>query len=112
MESKTFELDATEKSRKTIIDNEVFKKVVVKNFWDAHGKEIPWEDDTGKTSHTFTNAKVLLEKVTRVYHFEYTGDSEFETYELTVNDKKYTGDIVSCKGNVDRLVIKACIGAG
>lgn len=100
-----------EKERKTLI-NDTFKEVIIKNYWDSHGKQVAWKDETGKTQRTFKNAKVLLEEVKKVYHFEYTGDHEFDAWDLTINGEKYNGEITGYKGSGDQLVLKACIGAG
>lgn len=102
----------TEDSRETLIDNEMIDEVVVSTYWDAHGKSIPWEGDDGKKSRSFKHVKVLLERVTKTYHFKHTGDSSFDMLEVFINGEKFNGDITSCKGNKKRLAIKACVGAG
>lgn len=102
----------TEDSRETIIDNEMIDEVVVSTYWDAHGKSIPWEGDDGKKSRSYKNVKVLLERVTKTYHFNHSGDSSYDVLEVSINGEKFNGDITSCKGNKQRLMIKACVGAG
>lgn len=114
MEAKTINLGArvTEDSRETLIDNEMFDEVVISTYWNAHGKSIPWEGDDGKKSRSFKNVKVLLERVTKTYHFKHSGDSSFDMLEASINGEKITGEVTSCKGNKKRLAIKACVGAG
>ena len=114
MEVKTIKLDArvTEDSRETLIDNEMIDQVVISTYWDAHGKSIPWEGDDGKKSRSFKHVKVLLERVTKTYHFKHSSDSSFDMLEVSINGEKFAGEVTSCKGNKKRLVIKACVGAG
>ena len=114
MEVKTIKLDArvTEDSRETLIDNEMIDEVVISTYWNAHGKSIPWEGDDGKKSRSFKHVKVLLERVTKTYHFKHSSDSSFDMLEVSINGEKFTGEVTSCKGNKKRLVIKACVGAG
>ena len=114
MEVKTIKLDTrvTEDSRETLIDNEMINEVVISTYWNAHGKSIPWEGDDGKKSRSFKNVKVLLERVTKTYHFKHSSDSSFDMLEVSINGEKFTGEVTSCKGNKKRLVIKACVGAG
>lgn len=114
MEIETIELDmnVTEDSRETVINNEKFDEVVVSTYWDSHGRSIPWEGDDGKKTRSFKNANVTLERITRTYHFKYSGDSTFTEMEVSINGKKFNGEITSCRGNKQRLTIKACVGAG
>ena len=114
MEVKTLKLDTrvTEDSRETLIDNEMINEVVISTYWNAHGKSIPWEGDDGKKSRSFKNVKVLLESVTKTYHFKHSSDSSFDMLEVSINGEKFAGEVTSCKGNKKRLVIKACVGAG
>ena len=114
MKAKTIKLETkvTEDARETLINNEMFDEVVVSTYWDAHGKSIPWEGDDGKKSRSFKHVKVLLERVTKTYHFKHSGDSSFDMLEVSINGEKFNGDITSCKGNKRRLAIKACVGAG
>ena len=114
MEVKTIKLDArvTEDTRETLIDNEMIDEVVISTYWNAHGKSIPWEGDDGKKSRSFKNVKVLLERVTKTYHFKHSSDSSFDMLEVSINGEKFAGEVTSCKGNKKRLVIKACVGAG
>lgn len=114
MEVKTIKLgtNVTEDSRETLINNEMIDEVVVSTYWDAHGKSIPWEGDDGKKSRSYKHVKVLLERVTKTYHFKHSGDSSFDMLEVSINGEKFNGDITSCKGNKKRLMIKACVGAG
>ena len=114
MEVGTIKLgtSVTEDSRETIIDNEMIDEVVVSTYWDAHGKSIPWEGDDGKKSRSYKNVKVLLERVTKTYHFKHSGDSSYDVLEVSINGEKFSGEVTSGKGNKKRLVIKACVGAG
>lgn len=103
VETINVEEEVKEVSRETLVDSN-FNEVVIKNIWDSHGHHVPWEDDDGKKTRTFKNAKVKLEKVVRSFG---------TTNELTINDKKYNAlDIYSAIGMGSKLYITACLGQG
>lgn len=104
--------EVKEVSRKTLFDS-TFNEVVIKNIWDSHGHYVPWEDNEGKKTRTFKNAKVKLEQVVRSYSFFGGEPVEFTTNELTVNGKEYNAiDIYSAKGSTVKLNVTACLGQG
>lgn len=77
------------------------KELIIKKFYDLDGREIPEGQNTRKNVHV-----KLQEKTYKEF------GEKWKEYLLFVNGKKVQEEVVSIKGNTNRLLIKACTGAG
>ena len=97
----------TEVARDILWEGQI-KTLVVKEFWDSHGKLVDWHKQ-----NTYKNVSVRLERITRDYVW-FGGDPyRFTNDELYINDEKYRAlDIDSLNGTTERAIAKAIIGQG
>ena len=89
------------------------KKIVVKKFWDSHGKDVDWGKD--EINYNDLVDFEIIEK-TMVMKSKYLPDYEYTNWYLKINgeDKDLQGEICgySYNENNHTLRIKLCIGAG
>lgn len=87
--------------------------VVKRNYWDSHGKLIPWEDDFGHKQKTIKNCHIKIEKIIRKEHWKYSGDSETEFWNVYINGVKDNGDCYGyCQTDSKKVNIKMIYGWG
>lgn len=98
---------------KTVIYERFGIDVVKRNYWDSHGRLIPWTDDSGRKQKTIKNCHIKIVKVITKHHFKYSGDTETEKWEIYINGVKDNGD---CYGysqrDPKRINIKMIYGWG
>lgn len=97
-----------EKVSEEVLFEDNFEKVIVKTFWDSHGRMIPWKSEHDKKQETFHNVKIKVIRTLRK-----VGQFEFEDDDLYINDERFPAlDIAGYRGSTAELEIKAVVGQG
>ena len=105
----TVDLDIKVISRELVAEGYT-KKVECNNYWDSHGKAIPW----GKEVYNLERLKKYeLYREVREYHFEYVPTQTWEFLFLYIDGEKLeVGEITKCTELKTKVKLEVCVGAG
>ena len=105
-------LDIRNEKEETLLEGH-FDQINLANFWDSHGKNIPFPGYKDQKTARIRNCNVKIIKRTFDIHWnDEMKPTSHEQWSLFVNGEKIVGDVISYKGSVENLKIKLCVGAG
>ena len=89
-----------------------FDQINIANFWDSHGRNIPFPGYKGQKTARIRNCNIKIIKKTFDIYWEHSDMSSHEDWGLFVNGEKIPGSVIGYSGSVENLRIKLCVGAG
>jgi hypothetical protein len=95
MECKTITIKTSRKNEnREVLFEAKGVKLKLDFYWNAHGQRINWNKNVDARKN-YSKADVRVERYTFTQTFEFSGDTDFETFQLFVNGELIEGDVTN-----------------